>query len=109
MGKLKDITRIKRRTDAQPDMAGLSQGVSGSGEVLALRGTGQETMDTPVYEVDLMVTVADREPYMVTHRHTIASASLGDWKMGTIHSVRVSTTDPSQVTIGPEPRSAFVT
>ena len=63
-------------------------------------------MDTPVYEIDLMVTVAGREPYKVTHRHMIASASLGDWRMGTIHPVRVSTTDPSQVMIGQEPRSA---
>ena len=102
MGKLRDITHIKRRAGAQPSTVG----ISGSGEVVALRGTGQETMDTPVYEIDLMVTVAGGEPYKVTHRHMIDSSSLGDWKLGTIHPVRVSTTDPSQVMIGEEPRSA---
>jgi hypothetical protein len=82
------------------NMAALSQGIAGSGEVVATRGTGEETMGTPVYDVDLMVTVTGREPYQVTHRQMIAPASLGNWRTGTIYPVRVSPTDPSQVMIG---------
>ena len=106
MGKSRDIPHIKRHIDAQPSVAGLSLGIPGSGEVVALRGTGQETMDTPVYEIDLLVTFAGGEPYKVTHRLMIDSASLGNWRTGTIHPVRVSATDPSQVMIVEEPRSA---
>jgi hypothetical protein len=86
--------------DPLANMMALSQGIQGSGEVVATRGTGEETMGTPVYDVDLVVTVTGREPYQVTHRQMIAAAALGNWKTGTIYPVRVSPTDPSQVMIG---------
>lgn len=86
--------------DPMANMTALSQGILGSGEVVATRGTGEETMGTPVYDVDLVVTVTGREPYLVTHRQMIAPVALGNWKAGTIYPVRVSPTDPSQVMIG---------
>jgi hypothetical protein len=85
--------------DAIANRAWLSQEMAGSGEIIALRGTGQETMGTPVYEIDLMITVPDREPFQVTHRQMIDSAALGSWRIGTVYPVRVSSSDPSQVLV----------
>ena len=77
-----------------------SQTTPGSATVTAISDTGTRINESPVVELDLMVTVAGREPYPVKHRQLIAHSALANFQPGKTFSVRVDQNDPTKLIIG---------
>ncbi len=72
----------------------------GNAQVTAIQDTGTRINESPVVELDLMVTVAGREPYPVKHRQVISPVVMANFQPGSTFPVRVDPQDPSKVIIG---------
>ena len=80
--------------------AAYSQSTPGSATVTAISDTGTRINESPVVELDLMVTVAGREPYPVKHRQVISPVVMAGFQPGSTLTVRVDPADPSKIIIG---------
>jgi hypothetical protein len=77
-----------------------STGLQGSATVESLADTGTFINNSPVMDIEMMVTVPGKEPYKVTHRQLVSHAALGNFQPGKTFSVRVDQNDPSKLVIG---------
>ena len=66
----------------------------------AVADTGTRINESPVVELDLMVTVAGREPYPVKHRQVISPVVMANFQPGSVITVRVDPADQSKIIIG---------
>ena len=80
--------------------AAYSQTTPGSATVTAIQDTGTRINESPVVELDLMVTVAGREPYPVKHRQVISPVVMANFQPGSVITVRVDPADQSKIIIG---------
>lgn len=80
--------------------AAYSQTTPGSAQVTAIADTGTRINESPVVELDLMVTVAGKEPYPVKHRQVISPVVMANFQPGSTISVRVDPQDQSKIIIG---------
>ena len=77
-----------------------SQTTPGSATVTAIQDTGTRINESPVVELDLMVTVEGREPYPVKHRQVISPVVMANFQPGSVITVRVDPADQSKIIIG---------
>jgi hypothetical protein len=77
-----------------------NQTTPGSATVTAIQDTGTRINESPVVELDLMVTVAGREPYAVKHRQVISPVVMANFQPGSTITVRVDPADQSKIIIG---------
>jgi hypothetical protein len=77
-----------------------STGLQGSATVESLHDTGTFINNSPVMDIEMMVTVPGKEPYKVTHRQLVSHAALGNFQPGKTFSVRVDQNDPQKLVIG---------
>ena len=73
----------------------MQTGLPGQAVVKQLRDTAVMVNNMPTLEMDLEVTVAGREPYLVAHRQVVSHASLGGLQPGATVSVKVDPDDPA--------------
>ena len=66
----------------------------------AIADTGTRINESPVVELDLMVTVPGREPYPVKHRQVISPVVMAGFQPGSVITVRVDPADQSKIIIG---------
>ncbi|MGK9147435.1 hypothetical protein KXS11_07415 [Plantibacter flavus] len=82
------------------NLAAYANMLQGSGTVVSLAPTGGDVAGTPVYAVELDVTVPGREPYRTRYQTVIAQAALPGWQPGAMFPFRVSPTDPHSLMLG---------
>jgi len=80
--------------------AAYSQTTPGSATVTAIADTGTRINESPVVELDLMVTEAGREPYPVKHRQVISPVVMANFQPGSVITVRVDPADQSKIILG---------
>jgi hypothetical protein len=78
----------------------MQSGVQGQATIKELRDTGKLVNHMPELEMDLEVTIAGKDPYLVAHKQVIAHASLGGMQPGATVPVRVDPDDPAMLMIG---------
>jgi hypothetical protein len=101
MGIFRDMMGSSGLT-AKPmqNMATMTQGLQASATVQAIRDTGTLINNSPVVELDLLVTVPGQEPYPVKHRQLISPVVMANFQPGATFGVRVDQSDPSKLIIG---------
>lgn len=77
-----------------------NQTTPGSATVTAVQDTGTRINESPVVELDLMVTVPGRDPYPVKHRQVISPVVMANFQPGSVITVRVDPADQSKLIIG---------
>ncbi|HEY4276622.1 MAG TPA: hypothetical protein VGM91_00290 [Conexibacter sp.] len=87
----------RRQVETQRLMA---TGLIGHATVRELRDTEVLVNDNPLIEFELLVSVEDRGPYLVTHRQVVSRLVLANFQPGTSIPVRVDPADPDRVLIG---------
>lgn len=78
----------------------MSVGLVGQASIKALRDTGLQVNNQPRFEIDLDVTVPDRDPYPATITQVVALAVLPQFQIGATMPVHVDPDDPSILMIG---------
>lgn len=74
--------------------------IQGNGRVLGLSDSGSRLDDNVIYNVDMEITLPDREPYPTVYRTVIALSALPNWQPGALFPMRVSPDDPHSVMLG---------
>lgn len=87
----------RRQAEAQRLMA---TGLIGQATVQSLRETGRTFNENPQVEFELLVSVEDRMPYLVTHRQVVSRIVIGNFGPGASIPVRVDPAEPTRVLIG---------
>ena len=78
----------------------MSVGLVGQGVIKAIRDTGVQVNYQPQFEIDLEVTLPDREPYTATITQVVAMSVLPQFQPGAVMPVRVDPADPTVLMIG---------
>lgn len=82
------------------NMTAYANMLQGSGTVVSLAPTGGDVTGTPVYAVELDITVPGQETYRTSYQTVIAQAALPNWQPGAMFPFRVSPTDPHALMLG---------
>lgn len=86
--------------DPFANMSAYASMTPASGTVLSLAPTGAEVTGTPVYAVELEVTIDGRPPYRTGYQTVIAAGALHNWQPGSVLPFRVSPNDPHSLMLG---------
>lgn len=78
----------------------MTVGIVGQGVISALRDTGVQVNMQPQFEIDLTVTVPDKEPYPVTIKRVVQMSAIPMYQPGAVFPVKVDPDDPSIAIIG---------
>jgi hypothetical protein len=78
----------------------MSAGLVGQGTIKAIRDTGVQVNYQPQFEIDLEVTLPDRDPYQATITQVVAMSVLPQFQPGAVLPVRVDPQDPHVLMIG---------
>jgi hypothetical protein len=78
----------------------MSSGLVGQGTIKALRDTGMQVNYQPQFEIELEISVPDRDPYTTTITQVVAMSVLPQFQPGAVMPVRVDPKDPGVVMIG---------
>jgi hypothetical protein len=104
MGFLQDMRNLEQQADgtaAPADAPELAlHGLAGAAAIQAVRFTGAVVDDRPTLELDLVITVEGREPYVLSHRQSVSRIAIPSFQPGAVVPVRVDPADRSSVTLG---------
>ena len=78
----------------------MSVGLVGQGTIKAIHDTGMFVNNQPQFDIELDVTVPDRDPYTATIRQVVAMSVLPQFQPGAVMPVRVDPDDKDVLMIG---------
>lgn len=81
----------------------LSVGAAGSAYIRGHVDTGERAAGNPIWVLEVDVTPADGEPYLVRHREIVSAAAIGAYREGSSIPCRIDRTDPRRIAFGDRP------